>query len=160
MLLACAASDAASPSAGSKRARKRSTSQPGDRRIGAERALHVVLAEGDAGLAQVLGVGAQDRDLAPGEPGAQHQPVQPVALQRAGPQLVERLGEARPDRGEIDRRLVGGLDAQHLQRHRLARRGACSRNGASLSTRRPRFSASGRMSDSAIGFVRMEQAQA
>ena len=71
--------------------------QAGDRRIGAERALHVVLAEGDAGLPQVLGVGAQDRDLAPGKPRPQHQPVQPVALQRAGPQLVDRLDKARSD---------------------------------------------------------------
>ena len=96
--------------------------QSRDRRIGRQHALHVVLAEGDAGLPQILGVGAQDRDLAPGQPGAQHQPIEPVAFQRARPYLVERLGEARACVGEIDRRLVGGLDAQHLQRHRLVAR--------------------------------------
>ena len=94
--------------------------QAGDRRVGAERALHVILAEGDAGLPQVLGVGAQDRDLAPGKPRPQHQPVQPVAFQRACPQFVDRLDKARSDAGEIDRRLVDGLDAQHLQGHGLA----------------------------------------
>ena len=31
--------------------------------------------------------------------------------------MIERLGKARPRLGEIDRRLVGGLDPQHLQRH-------------------------------------------
>ena len=38
-------------------------------RIVGERLLHIDLAEGDAGLAQIFGIGAQDADLAPVEIG-------------------------------------------------------------------------------------------
>ena len=113
-------SDRASPRVGVEARQEEIDHQAGDRRIGAQRALHVVLAEGNAGLPEVLGIGAQDGDLAPRESGRQHQPVEPVALERAGPHLVERLGEARPCRGEVDRRLVRRLDAQDLQRHGVA----------------------------------------
>jgi hypothetical protein len=44
----------------------------------------------------------------------------PVVLQRARPQTIERLDEARPGLRQIDRRLVGRLDPQHLQRHAVA----------------------------------------
>ncbi|MEY9488253.1 hypothetical protein RKD26_004047 [Streptomyces calvus] len=53
--------------------------------VGAEGVLHVVLAEGGTGLAQVLGVRAQHHGLAPGQPGAQHQGVEAVVLRLAGP---------------------------------------------------------------------------
>ena len=132
--------------------------QPRDRRIGAERALHVFLAEGDAGLSQVLGVGAQDRDLAPGKPGAQHQAVQPVAFQGARPQFVDRLDEARPDRQKVDRRLVHGLDGQHLQGDRL---GAGSVQQERHFAQDPQAEMFGRRQD--VGqrdrLARMEQAQ-
>jgi hypothetical protein len=108
-----------------------------DRRIGDKRALHIVLAERNAGLAQVLGIGAQQCHLAPGQAPPPAPAVQAVVLQRARPQMLERLDEARPDRGEIDRRFVGGLDPQHLQRD-VRPSGRLSWNGASLSTRRPR----------------------
>ena len=54
----------------------------------------VVQREGGADLPQVLGVGPHDRDLAPPEPGAEHQPVQPVVLQVAAPDHGEGLLEA------------------------------------------------------------------
>ena len=91
------------------------------------------------------------RDLAPGEPGAQHQPVQPVILEGARPQFVERLDEARPDGGEIDRRLVRGLDASAPAARRLAAgraaAGTAPRSAPAGRDSRP----SGRMSESAIG---------
>ena len=92
-----------------------------DRRIGRQRAFHVVLAEGHPGLPQVLGIGAQHGDLAPVEAGSQHQAIEPVVLERARPELLDRLDEARSGRREIDGRLVRRLDAQHLHRHAFAR---------------------------------------
>ena len=44
--------------------------QGGDVRIAGQRLLHIVLAEGEARLAQELRHGAQDRDVAPGQPRA------------------------------------------------------------------------------------------
>ena len=67
----------------------------GDRGIGRERPLHVILAEGHAGLPQVLGIGAQHGDLAPIEAGAQHQAIEPVVFERTRPQLLDRLDEAQ-----------------------------------------------------------------
>ena len=96
-------------------------------RIGDQRALHVFLAERQAGLAQILRIGAEHGDLAPGEAGAQHEFVQPIVLQFVRPELVERFGEARTDVGEIDGRTVGRLDGQHLQRHALPACGAGKR---------------------------------
>ena len=54
-----------------------------------EGVLEVVLRVGGAGLAQVLRHGAQHDDLAPGELGREHEPVEAVAL-----------GAAVPDRGD------------------------------------------------------------
>src|SRR5262249_28583545 len=54
--------------------------QASDRRVARQRLLHIRLAEGDAGLAQILAVGTQDRDLAPVEVGDQHEAVEAVVL--------------------------------------------------------------------------------
>ena len=89
-------------------------------RVGGERTLHVFLAERDAGLSQILRIGAHDGDLAPGQSGAEHEPVQPVVFERARAQLLDRLDEARPRGVEIDGRLVRGFHAQHLHGHAMA----------------------------------------
>ena len=65
----------------------------GERHVGDERTDDVLLAEGRAGLAQVLGHGAQDHDLAPGEAGAEDQRVEAVALGAPVPDRVERVLE-------------------------------------------------------------------
>ncbi len=46
--------------------------------IARQRLLDIVLAEGEAGLAQEFRDGAQDRHVAPGKARGQHQPVEPV----------------------------------------------------------------------------------
>ena len=61
-----------------------------------ERRLDVRLAEGEADLAQVLGVGAQHRHLAGVEAGEQHETVEPVALDHALDETGERLLQSRP----------------------------------------------------------------
>ena len=52
---------------GSRRAWNSSTSSGRDIRIARQRLLHIVLAEGDRGLAQEFRHRAQDRDIAPGQ---------------------------------------------------------------------------------------------
>ena len=51
---------------------------------------HVAVRERDRRLAQVAQDGADDRDLAAGQPGAHHQRVEPVVLQLARPHAEER----------------------------------------------------------------------
>ena len=69
--------------------------QAGDRRVGTEHPLQVDLAE--LGARPVAGprVRAQQRDLAPGQPGVEHQAVEVVVL-----------GLAAPDRPEVDSKPV------------------------------------------------------
>ena len=79
--------------------------QPGGVDVVAEGVLHVVLAEGRARLAQVLGVRAQHHRLPPGQPGAQHQGVEAVVLGLAGPDRRRRRpGTARGRRRRGSRR--------------------------------------------------------
>ena len=68
-----------------------------DAGVGDEGRLDVVLRERRAGLAQVLRDGAQDDDLAPGQPGAQHERVEAVGLGVAVPDRPEGVLEALPD---------------------------------------------------------------
>ena len=90
-----------------------------------ERILLVRLAEGAARLAQVLGDRAQDRDLARGEPGRDHEPVEAVVLGLAAPGaregVLERLTHvvgvqlrgpvvAEAEVVDPDRRPVGRFD--------------------------------------------------
>ena len=51
-----------------------------------------------AGLVQVGRVRPQHRDLAPGQPGAQHQRGEPVADGGSDPRRIERLSQASPGR--------------------------------------------------------------
>ncbi len=65
----------------------------GDLGVAEHRVLDVVLAVGGAGLAQVLGVGAQHGGLPPVQSGQQHQRVEPVDLGFAPPGRGERVLE-------------------------------------------------------------------
>ena len=78
--------------------------QPGDGRVGAQHPLHVVLAEAHPALAQILGVGAQQVNLAPGQAGHQHQGVEPVVLVLAVPQRGQRVLEDLPEAAGRGRR--------------------------------------------------------
>ena len=60
-----------------------------------ERGGDVVLAERCARLAQVVAVRPQHRDLAPREPGGEHEPVEGVVLGGAGDDGGERVLEGR-----------------------------------------------------------------
>ena len=84
--------------------------QPGDVHVGGQALLDVVLAERRAGLAQVLGVGAQHHRLPPGQPGPQDQRVEAVALGVARPDRGEGVLEQRP--GVVDGQLARRLVAQ------------------------------------------------
>ena len=68
-----------SASAGSKLQREQLHQLAGDDRVGGQGVLDVALAEGGAGLALVLGVGPQHRDLAAGQTGQQDEAVEAVA---------------------------------------------------------------------------------
>ena len=59
--------------------------------VAGQRVLDVLLAEGEADLAQVLGVGADHRHVASVEPGDDDQAVEPVALDGAAHEADERL---------------------------------------------------------------------
>ncbi len=118
--------------------------QPGDVDVDPERVLDVVLRERRAALAHVLRVGAQHGRLPPGQPGAEHQRVEPVDLVVAVPHRVQRVLEelARPGRQrpavaqpelvdvrrsrqalELVRPLVDDLDAHRAEhRQHLAQR--------------------------------------
>ena len=123
----------------------------GDAGIGGERALHVGLAERDAGLAQILAVRTQDDDLAPSDPGPQHQAVEAVVLDLSRPDAGERFAELLVDAVGVE---VGTL-ARGASRNRAARpRGAPARLislGCSSSTFRPMFSSMGSASESTTG---------
>ena len=67
--------------------------QPGDGRVAAQDAPHIVLAEAHPALAQVLRVGAEQGHLAPGQAGRQHQGVEPVVLRLAEPERGQRVLE-------------------------------------------------------------------
>ena len=64
-------------------------------RVRGERVGQVGIGEAHPGLAQVLTQRTHDDDVARGEPGAEHQAVQPVALDRARPHPEEDVGHAR-----------------------------------------------------------------
>ena len=114
----------------------------GDVRVGDEHLLDVAVAEGRAGLAQIARDPAQHRHLAPGQAGAQDEPVVAVVLDLAAPGPDEGLAEtlahagcvgvgvAAPDEAEVvdpdalgvarpDR--VGAL-VRHLHAHVLEQR--------------------------------------
>ncbi len=83
--------------------------QLGDIGIARERLLHVILAEGEAGLAQEFGGRAQDGDVAPGQACADDQTIEAVAFRFARHDGVKRFFQRRLDVGEIGGRSVGAL---------------------------------------------------
>ena len=120
----------------------------GDGRVGGQGVLDVALAEGRAGLALVLGVGPQHRDLATGQARQQDEAVEAVALDLAppqagegGPQLVtaprRSRARRRPGPAGRSRRANGGC-----------RRRAAARTGRSSVTCMPRCSSKGSTADS------------
>ena len=82
-----------SATAGSNRARNSAIRRAHGVRVGEQDVGHVVRPNGAAELAGVAGVGAQHRDLPPGQPGAQHQRGEPVGLGVAAPGRAERRAE-------------------------------------------------------------------
>ena len=92
--------------------------EPGDDqahrlRVRGERVGEVRVGEAHAGLAEILTERAHDHDVARGEAGAEHQPVQLVVLDRARPHPEEDVGHARLHRGIAER--VADLGA-HTER--------------------------------------------
>ena len=84
----------------------------GKGRVGGQGLLHVGLAVRAADLEEVLAAGAQHRDLAPVEPGAEHELVEAVVLRIAAPHPGERVLEIAPDLVDVD---LAGLGALHRE---------------------------------------------
>jgi hypothetical protein len=124
-------------------AKAKELDQPaGDSGVRGQALLHVRLAEGAARLAQVLGDRAQQRDLAPGQPGAEDEPVEAVVLDVAVPGFGKGLLEdgahavglvldflavveaevVDPDRRAVERRDLVGPLVGHLHPHVLEQR--------------------------------------
>ena len=81
------------PAAGRTGSRRGRRALPRELGVGDQRGLDVVLREGRPGLAQVLRDGAQDDDLAPGEPGPEDERVEAVGLGLAVPHRADRVLE-------------------------------------------------------------------
>ena len=75
---------------------------PRDPRVPGQSLLHVGLAEGNAGLAQVLRVGAQDPDLPRRQTRRQNQTVEAIPLHLVGPGQRENLVKGLADPIQID----------------------------------------------------------
>ena len=125
--------------------------QPRHLGVGAQDAGDVLLGERRPGLAEVAAVGPQHDDLPPGEPGLEHEPVEPVGLRRAGPGGDEGVGEPAGEAGGVGGRARGDGDRGQPQAEvvdvvvdRLAgrrRRGRSRRargSGGTAAGRRPR----------------------
>ena len=124
--------------------------QPRDRGVAPQHALDVVLAEGDVGLPEVLGVGAQHGDLAPGQLRVEHQRVEAVILDPAIPQGRQRTLDLLADAlvgDQVALRRLARLrlpadGAGRSRRSRTARRRR-TRTGARPPRRRPCAGAAG-----------------
>ncbi len=90
--------------------------------MGGQRGFHIGLAEGDAGLAQILAIGAQQLDLAPLQAGQQNQPVEAVAFHAAHPGAAQRGLESLAHGIEIDAGAAGRGQREivQMQARRLA----------------------------------------
>ena len=82
--------------------------QAGQQRVAQQGLLHVGLRERHARLQQVFAIAAQQSDLAPAQPGRQHEAVEAVVLGIAGPYAGESLFEIRAHRGHVDGTGRGG----------------------------------------------------
>ena len=146
--------------AGSNRDSNSLTSSRAIGGVRAQHALDVVLAEGDVGLPQVLGVGAEHDDLAPGQLRVQHQRVEAVVLDPAVPQRQQRALDLLPDplvRDQVDLCCAAPLAVQRRacgagrsRRSRTARPAANS-YGCSSTTSTPMCWSRGSTSVSVIG---------
>ena len=89
----------------------------GDRRMIAQGAFHVSLAERDAGLQQIPAIGAQHRHVAPWQPRRQHQPVETVVFRLAGPKpgkgILENILDLRGVHLNAD--ILAHVEIQHPQ---------------------------------------------
>ena len=85
--------------------------------IAGESRLHVLLAEGRSCLAQVLAVGTQHRDLAPSQPGAQHQAIEAVVLRIARPDAFEGFLELLSHPVDIDFQRLAGPHPEIVHPH-------------------------------------------
>ena len=86
-------------------------------RVARDGLLHVRLAEHPARLAQVLGDRAQQRDLAPGQLGSEHEPVEAVVLDRAAPHLGERVLEHLTDSIRLELDSFAAVQAEVVDPH-------------------------------------------
>src|SRR3546814_5045804 len=75
--------------------------------------LDVALRERHADLQEELAVTAQHRDLAPGQPGTEHEAVEAVVLGVAAPHLEEGVLERGPGCGDVE--FARRLDLEVLQ---------------------------------------------
>ncbi len=91
-----------------------------DVRIERQRPLDVAMAEGPAGLAQVLAVGPEDDDLAPGELGAQNQTVESVILHVTAPDPGEGLLELVANLIEVELVITAEAHAEIVHPHARA----------------------------------------
>ena len=90
----------------------------GQGRVVGQGLLHVGLGKRDTRLAQIFAIGPEDDHLAPGEPGAQHQAVEPVALHLAAPDAVEGVVKVPADGAQVHRGAVAGLHPEIVNHHR------------------------------------------
>ena len=94
---------------------------PRDQRIADERLLDIALRERHAHLQQVLGVAAQQRDLAPGQRCAEHQAVEAIVFRIAAPGARKRLGEIGSHLADVEASRRGfHLEVLDVQRRAVA----------------------------------------
>ncbi len=98
--------------------------QLGDIRVAGQGLFDIGLAEGDAGLTHVFGIGAQHGYLTTGEAGAQHQPVEAVIFQLLVPDGRKSLLEALLALLQIERLLPMQQHGEVEDPEDVARRGA------------------------------------
>ena len=111
--------------------------EPRDRRVGHEAVDHVGLGERHARLQEVLAERAQQHDLPPLERGGDDESVEPVVLDRPGPDLGEGLADAhgRPARAGAVARVDGAgglLDGELVNPDGAARAARPVAGGADL----------------------------
>ena len=91
----------------------------GQGRVVGQGLLHVGLGKRDTRLAQIFAIGPEDDHLAPGEPGAQHQAVEPVALHVAAPDAAEGVVKVPADGAQVHRGAVAGLEPEVVDHHQI-----------------------------------------
>ena len=113
----------------------------GHRRVAHQHVVLVALGEARADPLAVLAVGAQDLDLAPVEPGREHEPVERVGLGVAAPDGGDAVGHARAVGLEVERPVARPSTPKSCTQ--VSPSPPLSRVGTSSITRRPRSSSIG-----------------